>query len=156
MAETHSYHAKLTWTGVAKGPMADVKSFSRDVRIEVPGKPPIEGSADPHFLGDASRHNPEDLLVVSLSACHALSYLWACAQAKIRVISYEDEASGSMTIKDRRMRFVEVVLRPKVVIAADSDLAKAEALHENAHDLCFIANSVNFPVRHEAVVTKAG
>jgi organic hydroperoxide reductase OsmC/OhrA len=147
MAREHHFAARLIWTGAAQGPIRDYDSYSRDYRIEVEGKPPLEGSSDPAFRGDAGRHNPEDLLVMALSACHMLSYLALCARAGIEVVAYEDQASGKMAIKDRRMRFVEVTLAPKVRIAA-GDLEKAEALHEEAHAACFIANSVNFPVLH--------
>jgi organic hydroperoxide reductase OsmC/OhrA len=154
MAREHHFAARLTWTGAAQGPTRDYESYSREYRVEVEGKPPIVGSADPQFRGDASKHNPEDLLVVALSACHMLSYLHLCASAGIEVVAYEDQASGRMAIKDRRMRFVEVMLAPKVTIAA-SDPKKAEALHEEAHAACFIANSVNFPVLHTPIVTRA-
>jgi organic hydroperoxide reductase OsmC/OhrA len=154
MAREHHFAARLTWTGAAQGPTRDYESYSREYRVEVEGKPPIVGSADPQFRGDASKHNPEDLLVVALSACHMLSYLHLCASAGIEVVAYEDQASGRMAIKDRRMRFVEVMLAPKVTIAA-GDPKKAEALHEEAHAACFIANSVNFPVLHTPIVTRA-
>jgi organic hydroperoxide reductase OsmC/OhrA len=154
MAHEHHFAARLTWTGAAQGPTRDYESYSREYRAEVEGKPPLAGSSDPKFRGDASKHNPEDLLVVALSACHMLSYLHLCASAGIEVVAYEDQASGKMAIKDRRMRFVEVVLAPKVTIAA-GDLEKAEALHEQAHAACFIANSVNFPVLHAPTVNRA-
>ena len=91
---------------------------------------------------------------MALSACHLLSYLAFCARAGIEVVGYEDQASGMMTIKDGKMRFVEVTLAPHVTIAA-GDLEQAKALHEKAHEACFIASSVNFPVLHMATVTRA-
>jgi organic hydroperoxide reductase OsmC/OhrA len=154
MAREHHFAARLTWTGAAQGPTRDYESYSREYRVEVEGKPPIVGSADPKFRGDASKHNPEDLLVVALSACHMLSYLHLCASAGIEVVAYEDQASGRMAIKDRKMRFVEVMLAPKVTIAA-GDPERATALHEEAHAACFIASSVNFPVLHTPIVTRA-
>lgn len=154
MAREHHFAAQLVWTGAAQGPTSN-EAYSRAYRAKVEGKPPIEGSADPSFRGDPSRLNPEDLLVVSLSACHMLSYLYLCAGAGIEVVAYEDRVTGKMAIKDRRMRFVDVLLAPKVTIAK-GDRAKAIALHEQAHEACFIANSVNFPVRHEPVVEHRG
>jgi organic hydroperoxide reductase OsmC/OhrA len=118
------------------------------------GKAPLVGSAAAPFRGDANLHNPEDLLVASLSACHCLSYLALCARAGIVVEAYEDSASGTMAF-DRTakvMRFSEVTLRPNVRIAAGSDVEEARRLHDKAHHECFIANSVNFPVRNEPVV----
>jgi organic hydroperoxide reductase OsmC/OhrA len=156
VAREHHFAASVVWTGAAQGPTSGHEAYSRAFRAEVEGKPAIEGSADPAFRGDASRYNPEDLLVVSLSACHMLSYLYLCAGAGIEVVAYEDRASGTMAIKDRKMRFVDVVLAPRVTIAKGGDQAKAIALHEQAHEACFIASSVNFPVRHEAVVEQRG
>jgi organic hydroperoxide reductase OsmC/OhrA len=154
MAKEHHFAARLVWTGAERGTTKSYESYSRDYRVEIEGKPPLVGSSDPTFRGDASKHNPEDLLVVALSACHMLSYLYECARAGIEVAAYEDKASGLMTIKDGRMRFTEVTLAPRVVIAA-GDLDKATALHESAHDMCFIANSVNFPVLHMPTMVRA-
>jgi organic hydroperoxide reductase OsmC/OhrA len=151
----HRYAARLRWTGAAHGPTTSYKTYSRDYVIEADGKPALRASADPHFLGDASLYNPEDLLVAALSACHLLSYLAECARAGIEVLAYEDDARGEMTLIGGAIRFREVVLHPKVAIADAARVEEAEALHERAHAVCFIANSVNFPVRHEAVVTAA-
>jgi organic hydroperoxide reductase OsmC/OhrA len=154
MAKEHRFAARLLWTGAAAGPTRSYESYSRTWQLEVAGKPPLEGSADPVFRGDAGKYNPEDLLVAALASCHLLSYLALCARAGIEVASYEDQASGTMAIKDGRMRFVEVMLAPKVVIAA-GDRQRAEALHAQAHAECFIANSVNFPVRNRPTVVSA-
>ncbi len=154
MGKSHNYDLKLTWTGAAKGPTDNYASFSREYRIELQGKPPIIGTADPAYRGDPALVNPEDLLLSALSACHMLSYLAVCALGKIKVVAYEDAASGTLAeIGPQRSAFTEVVLRPRVVIAAGGDIAKAKALHDQAHKICFIANSVNFPVRHEPEVT---
>jgi organic hydroperoxide reductase OsmC/OhrA len=154
MAHEHHFAARLVWTGAAEGPTRDYQSYSREYRIEIAGKPPLTGSAAPTFLGDAGKHNPEDLLVAALSACHMLSYLALCTRARIEVAAYEDQANGRMAIKDRKMRFVEVTLAPRVTIAA-GDLERARALHEEAHATCFIASSVNFPVLNTPTVTRA-
>lgn len=151
----HHYSATLTWTGASAGPTLDYRAYSREFRAEFPGKPALTGSADPTYLGDAKLHNPEDLLLASLSACHMLSYLALCARDKIAVTAYRDEASGTMAIQNGKMRFVSVTLHPQVVIVDAAKLERARALHKEAHTACFIANSVNFPVGNEAVVTAA-
>jgi organic hydroperoxide reductase OsmC/OhrA len=153
VAREHHYDARVVWTGAAQGGTSSYEAYSREYRAEVEGKPPLEGSSDPMFRGDPRRYNPEDLLVVSLSACHMLSYLHLCASAGIEVTAYEDRARGTMAIKDRKMRFVDVLLEPKVTIAK-GDREKAIALHEEAHAQCFIASSVNFPVRHQPSVER--
>ena len=100
-----------------------------------------------------SRWQPER--EASLSGCHLLWYLHLCAVNKVEVLEYLDRASGVMLESPGAGRFQEVVLRPQVSISASSDEAVALQLHEQAHRECFIANSVNFPVRHEPVITRA-
>jgi organic hydroperoxide reductase OsmC/OhrA len=108
------------------------------------------GSADPTFRGDAARFNPEELLLAALSQCHLLSYLHACVMAGVVVVDYSDQATGIMvTTADGGGHFTEVTLHPTVTIAAGSDPDAAEHAHETATRMCFIASSVNFPVRHE-------
>jgi organic hydroperoxide reductase OsmC/OhrA len=152
MAESH-YHARLVWSGGALGPTKSVEDYSREFRAEFDGKPAFRGSADPAFRGDPALYNPEDLLLSALSACHMLSYLAVCAHAGIAVLSYEDAVVGTATLRDGRLRFVDVLLRPKAVLERGSNIEKARSLHDRAHDICVIANSVNFPVRYEADVT---
>jgi organic hydroperoxide reductase OsmC/OhrA len=147
----HCYHTKLEWTGNTGKGTTDYRSYKRDHEISSPGKTAILGSSDPNFRGDPTRYNPEELLVSSLSACHMLWYLHLCADAGIVVETYEDEAEGIMEVSaDGGGRFVRVTLRPHVRVVGT--VAQAEALHHRAHELCFIANSVNFPVNHESIV----
>jgi organic hydroperoxide reductase OsmC/OhrA len=149
----HRFDCRLVWTGAVKGPTLDYETYSREYRIDGSGKPTsISGTAATAFRGDDARWNPEEMLVASLSACHFLSYLALCARAGIAVTGYEDEASGTMASVDRVVRFTEVVLRPRVAVAGGTDAERARALHERAHSTCFIANSVNFPVRHEPTI----
>lgn len=90
------------------------------------------------------------MFVAALSACHMLWYLHLCADAGIIVQDYKDEAEGVMQEDvDRGGFFTEVILRPQVAIEDESRREEAMALHERANKLCFIANSCNFPVKHE-------
>jgi organic hydroperoxide reductase OsmC/OhrA len=151
--KTHSYATTLHWTGNNGEGTATYRTYSRNHEIAAVGKSSkIPGSSDPHFRGDAARYNPEELLVASLSACHMLSYLHLCAVHNVVVTAYEDHATGTMQERaDGSGALTEVVLHPVVTITEGSDREKAQSLHEDAHHLCFIANSVNFPVRHEPV-----
>lgn len=154
MTRTHSYEAEVIWTGNQGSGTSGYKAYSRDHVIRAGSKPEIPGSSDPAFRGDPARYNPEDMLVASLSACHMLWYLHLCATNKIVVEDYRDHAQGVMVeTVDGGGHFESVTLRPRVIIAAGGDLALAERLHAEAHAKCFIANSVNFPVRHEALVS---
>jgi len=152
----HSYATDLVWTGNRGEGTSGYRAYDRAHEISVAGKPVIPGSSDPHFRGDATRYNPEELLVASLSACHMLWFLHLCADAGIRVERYTDSATGAMQeTADGGGHFTEVVLRPAVRIAGDVEHARIDALHERAHELCFIAQSVNFPVRCEATLEVA-
>ena len=151
----HHFECRLVWTGAAKGGTKSYDAYSRECRIDIQGKTSIRASAAPMFRGDPALANPEDLLVASLSACHFLSYVALCARNGVSVISYEDEALGTMSRFERGFHFTDVLLRPRVTIAGGSDPEKAMALHARAHQDCFIANSVNFPVRHEPTITVA-
>jgi organic hydroperoxide reductase OsmC/OhrA len=152
----HHYELSATWTGNRGTGTSGYREYDRDVTIAVDGKPELLASADKPFRGDPGRWNPEDMLIASLAECHLLSYLHACVTAGVVVVSYHDRATGLMTEDGRGGgAFTEVVLRPEVVVADASMIEAAERAHAQAHEWCFIANSVNFPVRHEATVTAA-
>jgi len=150
----HSFNARLVWTGSAAGPTVTYDGYSREYRIEIDGKPDLLGSSAPVYRGDAGLHNPEDLLVASLSACHMLWYLHLCADANIHVSAYLDDAEGTMGNRDGKIAFTKVVLRPQVTIL-EGDIQHAVSLHKDASNACFIANSVNFPVLHEPTIERA-
>jgi organic hydroperoxide reductase OsmC/OhrA len=153
--EEERFECRLVWTGATKGPTTSYEGYSREYRVDFEGKPSIKGTSAPKYRGDPALHNPEDLLVTALSACHFLSYVALCARAGVHVIGYEDEAYGSMARVDGVVKFTQITLHPKVSIAPGSDAEKARALHDRAHAVCFIANSVNFPVRHAPTITVA-
>jgi organic hydroperoxide reductase OsmC/OhrA len=143
----HTYEVCVHWTGNDGEGTKTYRSYRRDHTISAQGKPEILASSDPAFRGDRSRYNPEDFLVAALSSCHMLSYLHLCAVNNIVVVDYRDAAWGLMEENaDGSAQFVRVVLKPAVKIAPGSDTEKARVLHEQAHHLCFIARSVNFPV----------
>ncbi|GAA4862196.1 OsmC family protein [Saccharopolyspora cebuensis] len=152
-AQTHTYRASVTWTGNTGTGTSSYTAYSREHVVDVAGKPPLTASADPAFRGDPGLHNPEEFLLAALSECHLLWYLGLCAASGVVVTAYRDEPVGTMAEqRDGGGRFTEVVLRPRVVVAEAAMVPRAEELHEQAHRKCFIANSVNFPVRHEPEV----
>ncbi|MDE1146607.1 MAG: OsmC family protein [Azospirillaceae bacterium] len=156
----HTYRVTVTWTGNRGQGTANYRAYGRDHDIQAAGKPVIPGSADPAFLGDATRYNPEETLVASLSACHKLWYLHLAAEAGLVVTAYQDAAEGTMAeTADGNGRFTQVTLRPTVTLDANgragADVALAQALHDKAHHFCFIANSVNFPVVTQGTVVVA-
>lgn len=170
MVKTHTYDVGVRWTGNRGDGTASYTSYDRSHEVRVAGKAVIQGSSDPAFRGDVSRYNPEELLVAALSACHMLTYLHLCSDAGVVVTAYEDAARGVMreAADGAGGQFEEVVLRPVVTVAVptggrdgvaagDVDASErlsrlAEQLHARAHELCFVARSVNFTVRCEPSV----
>jgi organic hydroperoxide reductase OsmC/OhrA len=152
-ARTHRYRTTLQWTGNTGSGTSSYRSYERSHVLLAEGKAPIAASSDPAFRGDASRWNPEELLVAALSSCHQLWYLHLCADAGINVVAYEDHAEGEM-VEDgmRDGAFTRVTLHPLVTLAPGADLAAALQLHDDAHAKCFLANSMAFEVAHEPVV----
>ena len=150
MSHEHHFACRLQWNGAT----TSYDSYSRQYEITLENKPILKGSAAVPFRGDESLYNPEDLLMASLSACHFLSYAALCARKKIVLVSYEDDAVGKMEMAGGKIRFTDVLLKPRCVISS-GDLDLAKKLHDDAHAQCFIASSVNFPVRHEAMVSLA-
>jgi organic hydroperoxide reductase OsmC/OhrA len=150
----HRYTVALRWTGNRGEGTASYRSYDREHEVAAEGKPAIQGSSDPHFRGDPRRWSPEELLVVSLSQCHLLWFLHLCAVNDVVVTAYQDRPEGTMTeTEDGGGHFTEVLLRPTVTVADEEMVARATELHEEAHRLCFISNSVNFTVRHEPEVS---
>ncbi|MFL6163458.1 MAG: OsmC family protein [Jatrophihabitantaceae bacterium] len=152
----HRYEIQLDWTGNRGSGTSGYRDYDRSHDIRADGKPVIAGSADPAFRGDADRWSPEDLLVAALSQCHLLWYLHLAADSSIVVTGYSDHAYGTMRLNaDGSGQFTEVVLRPRVLVASAGMVAPAQRLHERVHSLCFIARSVNFPVRPEPMTRVA-
>ena len=155
MPGKHAYAVEVEWTGNTGSGTSSYKSYARTCMVRAAGHPSLEGSSDPHFRGDADRWNPEELLVAALAQCHLLSCLHAAAAAGVVVVGYTDAATGSMETAGNGGHMTSVVLHPVVTVASGSMVSLVPELHETAHRDCFIANSVNFPVRHEPV-TRAG
>ena len=149
----HHYQSTVTWTGNKGNGTSDYTSYSRDHVISIPNKPDLLGSSDTVFRGDGTKYNPEDMLLASLSVCHMLWYLHLCADEGINVMSYTDSPKGTMEeYQGSGGKFIEVILNPLITIEFPDMIDRALSLHEKAHSCCFIANSVNFPVKHIPVI----
>ncbi len=153
----HEYRVGIEWLGNRGSGTSGYRDYGRQLVVRAAGKShEIEASADATFRGDADRWNPEDLLVTALAQCHMLSYLHMAVRAGVVVTAYTDEAVGTMVQEGLGGRFTEVVLRPVVTVADESMVEAARAAHAEAFEHCFIANSVNFPVRHEPTIVVRG
>lgn len=151
--KTHNYQATIEWTGNKGTGTDNYKNYERDHTITIDYKPAILGSSDPAFRGDKTKHNPEDMLISSLSSCHMLWYLHFCSVNNIIVVAYTDHVTGVMIEEvDGKGKFTEVTLHPTVVVANKDMVEKAKELHHKANEYCFIANSINFPVKHTPTI----
>ena len=156
MKNPHVYKLQLIWDGNLGEGTSTYPGYGRQYRVVIDGKPDLHGTADPMFRGEAEKHNPEDLFLAAVSSCHMLSYLALCARASINVVEYRDDASGDLVFDNKGGgRFETNLLRPMVTVADAKDADRANALHEKAHELCFIANSCSVPIHHEASVRVA-
>lgn len=152
-AQHHTYAATITWTGNRGTGTSAYTDYDRNHTIHAEGKPLLEASSDTAFRGDGSRYNPEELLLASVSGCHMLWYLHLCADQKIIVESYVDDAAGEMHIAANGIgRFTGITLRPRIKLQDAQTATQAIALHQKAHEFCFIANSLNFPVIVEPLI----
>ncbi|MER2093478.1 OsmC family protein [Saccharopolyspora rectivirgula] len=141
------YQVDVVWTGNTGPGTNSYRGYRRTHEIRSPGKASINASAAPAFRGDPDRYNPEELLVASLSQCHMLWYLQLAADSGVVVIGYHDQARGTLVEEPHGGgRFDEVTLAPQVTVRDRVSVDVAEALHQQAHKLCYIANSVAFPV----------
>ena len=147
----HHYKTTLNWVGNQGTGTSNYRAYLRNHDIAVEGKPVIPASADPSFRGDPSRYNPEELLVSSLSGCHMLWYLHLCSVNGVIVVDYKDNATGTMAeTEDGAGYFKEVTLYPEVTVTDTAMIDKANSLHHEANKMCYISNSVNFPVHHQS------
>lgn len=151
----HHYALDLAWQGNRGTGTSGYRDYGRDVLLRAPGKPDLEGSADPTFRGDATRWNPEELLLAALAQCHLLSYLHSAVNHGVVVTAYDDSPVGTMAQAGQSGHFTDVLLRPRVTIVDPAQVALAQEIHREASENCFIAASVNFPVRHEPVIEVA-
>lgn len=156
MRDLHEYRVGIEWTGNRGSGTSGYREYGRELVVRAEGKPELAGSADRTFHGNADRWNPEELLVTALAQCHMLSYLHMAVRAGVAVTAYTDEAFGVMRTAGLGGAFEEVVLRPVVTVRDAAMVAAARAAHAEAREHCFIANSVNFPVRHEPTILVEG
>jgi len=149
LKKEHHYHLKVHWIGNKGSGTSNYKAYERNHVISAANKPDILASSDPTFRGDSLKYNPEELLLASLSSCHMLWFLHLCAENGVVVQSYSDNPEAMMVENENGSgQFVEVTLHPQVTVTEKEMLEQLEGLHEKAHQYCFIANSVNFPVKH--------
>lgn len=142
------YTAKISWKSDSPESFAKNR-YTRGHTWEFDGGVTVPASSSPHavripFSVEAAV-DPEEALVASASSCHMLSFLWAASKAGFNVESYEDNAVGEMTATPEGKQWISTItLDPQIVWAGDKTPTDEElgALHHEAHEICYIANSI--------------
>ncbi|MGB3414146.1 MAG: OsmC family protein [Microbacteriaceae bacterium] len=146
----HEFEVQIDWIGNTGSGTSGARDFSRNHEILFPGLPSLPGSAAPEFRGDADRYNPEQLLVAAIAQCHMMTYFYLAVQNGIVVTEYRDTATGFLRLHpDGSGEIDRVIVRPRVTLAAGTDLELALSLHDEVGKYCFIARSVNCEIVHE-------
>ena len=148
-----TYEATIEWH-IGDGESFESRKYSRAHRWKFDGGADVAASASPSVVGtaysDAAGVDPEEGLVAALASCHMLFFLDLASRSGINVTSYVDHAVGQVGKRDDgKVAMLSATMRPKIAYAGPADPAEVEALHHKAHELCYIANSVNFPVTVE-------
>jgi organic hydroperoxide reductase OsmC/OhrA len=150
----HTYRSKLSWRGSTSGGSEGYESTHQI--LLPPANRELVLSSAANSEGSAALSNPEQLLLAATSSCQMLSYLAYAAAARIDVVSYEDDAEALMPADAKPTRITQIVLRPRITVAAGADPERAARLVERAHLACFVANTLNVEVKLEPVVELAG
>ena len=144
------YTADLSWS-LNSGEDIMKGRYSRGHTIGFDGGTTIPGSASPHVVGKwavEAAVDPEEMLVTAISACHMLTFLHISRRAGFGNAAYRDHADGVMEeTAPGRHAVTKVTLHPQIEwIGKPPDRAKSDAMHHEAHEQCFIANSVKTEV----------
>ena len=154
MNTQHHYKVAIKWTGNQGTGTSNYKQFERSYKIQIENKADIHGSSDPEFRGDRTKHNPEELLLASVSSCHMLWYLHLCSEAKIIVTDYIDNATATLEETESGSgKFTSITLQPTITLTEQSMVEEATELHKKANEFCFVSNSLNFKVDHQPTFT---
>ncbi|MEO6690163.1 MAG: OsmC family protein [Dokdonella sp.] len=149
-AHTASIHWQRGDADFARGEYSRRHEWRFDGGCVVAASPSPQVVAAP--WSDASAVDPEEAFVAAISSCHMLWFLSLAAERGFVVDRYTDEAIGTMArIAPGRQAITDVVLRPRIEFAPAhaADASEVDALHEAAHERCFIANSVKTAIRVE-------
>lgn len=152
-----AYAAALTWTGNTGSGTSHYTAYDRQYQVRIAGKADLVGSADPTFRGDPTRHNPEELFLVAVGACHMLTYLGICARRGVQVLAYQDAVTGTVRLDPAGGgAFEEIVLRPAVTVARADEEPLALQLHDAAHRACLVAASCRVRITCRPSITVGG
>ena len=137
------HRAQLHWR--RESPTFDYKTYNREHMWTFPKSgQTIDASAAPAYKGKTDHVDPEEAFVASIASCHMLTFLAIASMRTLTIDSYEDDAVGMMEKNaEGRLAITRVTLRPRIAFSGSApDAATIEHMHHEAHEQCFIANSV--------------
>ena len=150
------HKAIIQWT--CTGPDFLKGKFSREHTWTFDGGMTVPASASPSVVPEpyssAAAVDPEEAFVASIASCHMLTFVWLASRAGFQVDSYRDEAVGTMSKNERGVPWVSAVtLRPEIAWSGEKKPTPADLnrLHYQAHEQCFIANSVKSEIKVETL-----
>jgi len=148
MSENTTYTAQVRWQRQPDEVFTDNR-YSRRHEWRFDGGVVVPGSSSPHSVrlpySDASAVDPEEALVAAASSCHLLTFLYLAAKAGWLVEAYDDNALGLMALDERgRQAITRITLRPAIRFGGGHEPSAAELaqLHHDAHEQCYVANSL--------------
>lgn len=143
MAETRAYfyETEIEWKG------------EKTINLTGAGLPSITAGAPPEFSGREGQWSPEHLFVGSLNVCYLLTLLAIAENSKIGVVSCSSSAQGKLEkVAGAGYQISEIVVKPRVVLSAASDLARMPRILEKAKENCFVSNSIKAAIKIEPEV----
>jgi peroxiredoxin-like protein len=138
--KTFTYRTQITWLG------------SRAGMIKSEGKPEFRVASPPEFKGEAGIWTPEDLLVAAVDSCTMTTFAAFSQRLNLPVLSYSSKAEGILEFVDGRYQFTKIILRPSIFVETPDAVAQVEKTIHNAHESCFVANSIKAEVVIEPVI----
>ena len=146
----HRYQARCSWKGTTGG---GYEKYDRThLASAPPASPTLILSADPAFRGEASRLNPEQLVIIAASSCQLLSFLAVASRARVEILEYDDEAEAEMPEGDLPVRITRIRLKPRIVIGPNNQEERIRQLVEIAHNECYVANSLKCQISVEPTI----
>ena len=147
MNNSHQFNAQLNWNLKEKPDNFKGRFYTKNHSISFDQKTDLEISAAKTFKGDPTLHNPEDLLLASLTSCHMMSFLYCCSVENLEVLKYVDNSELILNVNsDGSGKITKAILNPLVKFATEVEIFDLNLLHKKASKLCFIANSCNFTI----------
>jgi organic hydroperoxide reductase OsmC/OhrA len=154
VTKIHRYQAACSWHGSTEG---GYRAYDRThAGSAPPANATLRLSGDPAFGGDETALNPEQLLVLAATSCQLLSFLAAAARAGVTVLDYQDSAAATMAERRPPISIDAIDLHPRITVAPGTDVGVVATLVQEAHEQCYVANTLRCEVSVTADIVVSG